>query len=104
MKLYIFIRRRIAVSAKKDGFKQHCFKQPCLICFLLSLQKKKSLQQKYMKIKDILGMLKGFYDELLEHSQCLLYDRSHVIILVFGKATAKDNLFLLICQVLILSV
>ena len=33
MKLYVFIRRRIAVSAKKDGFKQLCLKQPCLICF-----------------------------------------------------------------------
>ncbi len=33
MKLYVFIRRRIAVSAKKNGFKQHCLKQPCLICF-----------------------------------------------------------------------
>ena len=46
MKLYVFIRRRIAVSAKKDGFKQHCFKQPCLICFfLLSLQKKSCTRQ-----------------------------------------------------------
>ena len=66
--------------------------------------KKKSLQQKYMKIKDILGMLKGFYDELLEHSQCFLYDWRHVVILIFGKATAKDNILFLICQVLILSV
>ena len=37
MKLYVFIRRRIAVSAKKDGFKQHCFKQPCLICFFFAI-------------------------------------------------------------------
>ena len=32
MKLYVFIRRRIAVSAKKDGFKQ-----PCLICFFFAI-------------------------------------------------------------------
>jgi hypothetical protein len=42
MKLYVFIRRRIAVSAKKDGFKQHCFKQPCLICFLGYLCRRKA--------------------------------------------------------------
>ncbi len=41
---------------------------------------------------------------LFEHSQCFLYDRSHVIILVFGKAAAKDNIFFLVCQVLVLRI
>jgi hypothetical protein len=42
MKLYVFIRRRIAVSAKKDGkkkqIKQGCLKQSCLkLAFLLRI-------------------------------------------------------------------
>ena len=39
MKLY-FYQTKNRCFCKKNGFKQHCFKQPCLICFfLLSLQR-----------------------------------------------------------------
>ena len=47
MKLYVFIRRRIAVSAKKDGFKQHCFKQPCLICFFFAIFAEEKLHRQF---------------------------------------------------------
>ena len=32
MKLY-FYQTKNRCFCKKNGFKQHCFKQPCLICF-----------------------------------------------------------------------
>ena len=61
MKLYVFIRRRIAVSAKKDGFKQHCFKQPCLICFFFAI---------FAEKKAALGNLKASFHCARLHFFC----------------------------------
>lgn len=36
MKLY-FYQTKNRCFCKKDGFKQHCFKQPCLICFFFAI-------------------------------------------------------------------
>ena len=36
MKLY-FYQTKNRCFCKKNGFKQHCFKQPCLICFFCYL-------------------------------------------------------------------
>ena len=46
MKLYFYQTKNRCFCKKKDGFKQLCLKQPCLICFfLLSLQKKSCTRQ-----------------------------------------------------------
>ena len=36
MKLY-FYQTKNRCFCKKNGFKQHCFKQPCLICFFFAI-------------------------------------------------------------------
>ncbi len=37
MKLYFYQTKNRCFCKKKDGFKQLCLKQPCLICFFLAI-------------------------------------------------------------------